>query len=665
MTIERTPSIATRVSRAKALMAVCLTAILLAACGGGGGDDSGGNGGGGGSTVGGSSGGGGTGGGGTGGGGTGGGGTGGGGTGGGGTGGGGTGGGGGSGGLPSIQSSPQSTTVVVGQDAVFRVEVGDTTGLLFEWQERRDQQAWAPATGHESTQSTSSELRVAGLGQAAGTYYRVLIRNAIGEVASAEARLDVVWGTVETLEPNTIDFNAGGDGPGAGDGGTSGGGDGDGVGAGGGLGKTLRVEIAVARTADGASLGRALTGEKSGLVRIKAAPGTAPVLLTLSGTDVGTYYDEGRSALVPYGPDQPPMHALVTEFDQHLGVTALTEAAYRYAINHFIADPDAIRNGSARLRQTATADEIARLTPAQIRQAHEAIRAEINRKLPERYQLLSIATLPTPVDGSSGRGTITNNRYGVIQAVTGGLALLAGRFDTSLARPALTITAQLGDDLTDGVIDGLRLDGTSVFANTSAAYDPLTFARDLVAAADALLDLLASIVPLPTITVQPTSITITEGGLATLSVHAEGDWLRYQWFAGEQAIAGAQSPNYSTRTPGSYRVVVSNGAGAVSSTPASISISIRVVAPLITKQPVSLTISLGRSGTFSVEATGTDLEYQWFHGTTLLERATTAILNTRLLGTYHVVVRNSAGSVRSNDATLLALPLLGAPPAPP
>ena len=237
-----------------------------------------------------------------------------------------------------------------------------------------------------------------------------------------------------------------------------------------------RCRIAVTRTSDGASLGSALTGSTSGLVRIKAGRGTAPVLLTLTGTDVGAYFDEGRSAMVPYGPDQPPLHSLVTAFDEHLGVTALTEAAYRYAVNQFIADPNAIRDGSAPLRRSATADEIARLTPAQIQQAQEAIRAEINRKLPHRYHLVSIATLPTPVDSSSGRGKIKNNRYGIIQAVTGGLALMAGRFDPSLDRPALAVTQQLADDLTDGVIDGVRLDGGSVFARSSAAYDPVTFA---------------------------------------------------------------------------------------------------------------------------------------------------------------------------------------------
>jgi hypothetical protein len=562
--------------------------------------------------------------------------------------------------MPSLLSSPQSAAIVAGQQVVFRVEASGAN-LNFEWQERRGQNPWAAATGQASMLAGASELRVTGSASAYGeTYYRVLIRNDAGEVASAEARLDVGWGNVQTLEPSPYDFTAGdtgGDSGAASDGGTSGGGDGDGVGAGGGLGKTLQVRIAVTRTSDGASLGAALTGATSGLVRIKAAPGTAPVLLTMSGTDSGSYFDEGLSTLVPYGPDQPPLHSLVTDFDQHLGVTALTEAAYRYAINHFIADPEAIRSGNAPLRSNATAAEIAHLTPEQIQQAHEAVRAEINRALPDRYQLISIATLPTPVDGASGRGTITNNRYGIIQAVTGGLAVVAKGFVDD--RPAITIAGQLADDLTDGVVDGKRLDGTSVFANTRAAYNPITFASDLVAAADGLLNLLGGLLPLPIITAQPLSLAISAGNLATLSVQASGDGLSYQWFAGELAIAGARSPSYSTNSAGTYRVVVSSAGGTVTSDSATVRVNPIVVAPTITKQPLSLRLALGASATFTVEAEGTDLVYQWFDNNRgLLAQATTAILKTNIIGTYHVEISNSAGRVRSIDVTLIAIPLL-------
>jgi hypothetical protein len=42
----------------------------------------------------------------------------------------------------------------------------------------------------------------------------------------------------------------------------------------------------------------------------------------------------------------------------------------------------------------------------------------------------------------------------------------------------------------------------------------------------------------------------------------------------------------------------------------------------------------------------------------LLANANKAVLKTPIAGTYHVVVSNSAGSVRSNDVTLIAISLL-------
>ncbi len=201
------------------------------------------------------------------------------------------------------------------------------------------------------------------------------------------------------------------------------------------------------------------------------------------------------------------------------------------------------------------------------------------------------------------------------------------------------------------------MDGGSVFAGTRAAYHPITLARDLVAAADTLLDALGGLPPLPIITAQPMSVAIAAGKSTTLRVRADGEGLNYQWFAGGVEIAGERSPSYKTGSAGTYRVVVSNAAGSVTSALATVTLSPREVAPTITRQPQSLTLALGTTATFTVEASGTDLEYQWFDGTGAIANATTAVLKTTIAGTYHVVVSNSAGSVRSKDVTLIALPL--------
>jgi hypothetical protein len=565
---------------------------------------------------------------------------------------------------PVIQTSPQSATMIVGQAASFRVEATGE-GVGFAWEEQRSGFAWLPNFDPRIDAPNASDLTIPAVSMDhAATLYRAIARNAAGPVISSEAKLDVVWGTVTTLEPNKFDFGPGSEGFGNSDGGSPSGGDGEGAGAGGGLGKTVQVRISVARTTDGASLGSALTGATSGLVRVKAGPGTAPALITLTGTDVSTYYDEGKAKMLPIGPDQQ-LHALVTAFDQHLGVTTLTEAAYRYAINQFILDPVQVRAGTVPLQRTATSQEIARLTPAQIQLAHDAIRTEINRLLPARYQLVSIATLPTPVDANSGRGSITNNRYGIMQAVTGGLALAAGRFNATLDTPALTMNAQLADDLTDGVIDGVRLDQQSTFGSPGAAYGPESLAQFLTDAADAQMEQFGGAgtsVP-PTITVQPLSATITQGGTTTLAVTATGSSLTYQWFNENGAIPGATSRTYLTGVAGVYRVVVTNAVSSASVTSVTVTVTVPpvIAAPTITTQPVSTSVAAGATATFTVVASGTNLGYQWFNSNGAIAGETRPSFSTGVAGDYRVVVTNASGSTPSATVTLTVTPAVVAP----
>jgi hypothetical protein len=83
------------------------------------------------------------------------------------------------------------------------------------------------------------------------------------------------------------------------------------------------------------------------------------------------------------------------------------------------------------------------------------------------------------------------------------------------------------------------------------------------------------------------------------------------------------------------------------------------VAPSITTQPTSRTVTVGASTTFTVVATGAaQLTYQWFrNGSTAITGATAASFTLSNVqpanaASYTVVVANSAGSITSNAATL-------------
>jgi len=123
----------------------------------------------------------------------------------------------------------------------------------------------------------------------------------------------------------------------------------------------------------------------------------------------------------------------------------------------------------------------------------------------------------------------------------------------------------------------------------------------------------------PTITTQPANQTVTAGQTASFSVAATGTApLSYQWQKNGANIAGAISAGYmtpatTTADSGStFAVVVTNTAGTVTSSLATLTVNAAPVAPSITTQPASQTVTAGQTASFSVAATGTaPLSYQW------------------------------------------------------
>jgi len=83
------------------------------------------------------------------------------------------------------------------------------------------------------------------------------------------------------------------------------------------------------------------------------------------------------------------------------------------------------------------------------------------------------------------------------------------------------------------------------------------------------------------------------------------------------------------------------------------------VAPSITAQPASQTVTAGNAASFNVTAAGTaQLSYQWKRNGTAISGATSSSYTTAATTSsdngvqFTVVVSNSAGSVTSSAATL-------------
>jgi len=168
----------------------------------------------------------------------------------------------------------------------------------------------------------------------------------------------------------------------------------------------------------------------------------------------------------------------------------------------------------------------------------------------------------------------------------------------------------------------------------------------------------------PVILLQPANQTTTVGSNVSFSVTAVGSGtLSYQWLHNGLSISGASGAILSialvqATDAGTYAVTVSNAAGSVTSSTATLAISSFTVPPVITAQPANTSSIVGASTTFTVGASGSaPLTYQWLIGGTPIAGATAAaftIPSTALTnaGTYSVTVTNPFGAATSTGAVL-------------
>ena len=221
-----------------------------------------------------------------------------------------------------------------------------------------------------------------------------------------------------------------------------------------------------------------------------------------------------------------------------------------------------------------------------------------------------------------------------------------------------------------------RKDGNDIAGATQNSYsfvatsidNDTVFAVAVSNASGTLLSNNASlwVLSAPAIRSQPVSQSVLAGSSATFTVSATGTGpLRYQWKKNGTDISGATNSSYTT--PGAslgdsgaqYSVVVSNAAGTVTSSSASLTVTLATVRPAISMQPASRTVTAGNTATFTVTATGTaPFTYQWKkNGTPIVGASsssyTTPATSREDTGTeYSVEVSNSAGTDSSSVGIL-------------
>lgn len=148
-------------------------------------------------------------------------------------------------------------------------------------------------------------------------------------------------------------------------------------------------------------------------------------------------------------------------------------------------------------------------------------------------------------------------------------------------RGAATADPEAGWTPISGAIESTYTTGATNLAQHGAQFRVLaTNATATVASQVATLSVVPFVVA-PTITSQPTSMTVTAGGNAVFTVTAAGSTpLGYQWSRNGVALLGANASQLAHATtaddagsPASFTVVITNGAGSVTSAPATLTVN--------------------------------------------------------------------------------------------
>jgi trimeric autotransporter adhesin len=172
--------------------------------------------------------------------------------------------------------------------------------------------------------------------------------------------------------------------------------------------------------------------------------------------------------------------------------------------------------------------------------------------------------------------------------------------------------------------------------------------------------------PAPEITQQPASQTTGAGtNLAFTVAAAYGIPVAYQWQFNEIPLPGATGSSWTVTNAqaddmGSYRVVLTNWSGAVTSQVATLTVT--STTPVITLQPLSRAVAPGSSVSFNALCAGTEpLSYHWQFNDTDMPGETNSTLtlfavDVTRIGSYHVVVTNAVGTTTSTDALLSLTP---------
>ena len=158
----------------------------------------------------------------------------------------------------------------------------------------------------------------------------------------------------------------------------------------------------------------------------------------------------------------------------------------------------------------------------------------------------------------------------------------------------------------------------------------------------------------PGITNQPEDLHLCEGTQAIFSVIATGTPLNYKWYRNDIEIQGLNSSTLTIQSvvipddAGEYKCVVYNECGNVTSNVAILLIDTRME---IISELDPVEVCSGGKATFSIDATGTNLHYQWIKDHSVIYNTTNNVytidpVTSEDAGEYGVGVFNGCASIQ-------------------
>lgn len=469
---------------------------------------------------------------------------------------------------PTVTRQPQNQTLLVGEQAMLSVAGDGFAAPTVQWQKRSFADAflgrpWVNIAGATGTSYTTPALTLADH----PTYYRALLINASGTVASDVATVSVV----EQLAPPVI------------------------VGQPGSLNVNVGGTAVFAATASGAGPfsyqwrrnGVAVTGANASVLTLNNVTALNDGQYTLAVTNrVGTTVSEPAALVVTLG---TPMALPPTLANQPTSLTVPEGSAANFAVAVTGTGP---------------------YTYAWYRAGTPS----------------PIADTPTLAFASAAAGDAgsysvrVTNTVGTVLSSTATLAVTPGGgapVAPSIVTPPASVAAFPGADVRFVVAATgsgplgyqWRFNGADIPGATGPVLDlpavsgtnagPYTV--EVRNGAGAVLSSAASLVLIgaPAIVTPPADKSATEGATATFEVAATGNLLRYQWTRNAVAIDGATAASYTTPalaladSGAVYAVIVYNGTGLVTSSSAVLTVIAAPPPPTLTQTTLASVTSTG------------------------------------------------------------------------